>query len=134
MLNQTNILLVLRRDEMVSTSWYQPLVFSWLIPGFYWRKNQTEKTRPMTGIHIRVTKFYLFIQKLNSLKSNKLSIFNKILTIKKKFQQKICKKSKQPKKPKKPGINPKNRKNQNTMVVSQKPWYLSSLSHVLFVS
>ena len=39
--------LLVRRDEMVSTSWYQPLVFSWLIPGFYWRKNHTEKTRPI---------------------------------------------------------------------------------------
>ena len=61
----------------------------------------------MTGIDLRVTKFYLFIEKLNSLKSNKLSIFNKILTIQKKFLQKIETTEKpkktwyQPKKPKK---------------------------------
>ena len=67
----------------------------------------------MTGTDLRVTKFNLFTEKLNVLKSTKLSIFNKILTIKKKkisaknlqkieTTEKTQKTWYQPKKPKKP--------------------------------
>ena len=121
--------MLLHRDEMVSTSWYQPLVFSWLIPGFYWRKNQTEKTRPMTGIDLRVTKFYLFIEKLNSLKSNKLSIFNKILTIQTNF---FAKNRNNRKNPKNLVSTQKTEKTKIPWLFHKKPWYLSSLTQSRF--
>ena len=83
----------------------------------------------MTGIDLRVTKFYLFIEKLNSLKSNKLSIFNKILTIQTNF---FAKNRNNRKNPKNLVSTQKTEKTKIPWLFHKKPWYLSSLFTLTF--